>query len=383
MFSKASPDTSTIALGLEGSANKIGIGIIDNTGTILANTRRTYVAPTGQGFLPRDVRLHHATHVIPLVQQAFVQAKLTPGEIDVICYTKGPGIGAPLHAVAVVSRMLSQLWHKPLVGVNHCVAHIEMGRIVACQDTAPTAGQVLDADPALAAAYAELVARAPRFRQICQPAIDPIVFYVSGGNTQVIAYARKRYRIFGETIDIAAGNLLDRFARLGGISNDPNPGYNVEQLAKKGTQYVRLPYTVKGMDVALGGMLDQLARLIRTSVRKGELSVADLCFSLQETLFAMLVETTERALAHCRKSSVLIVGGVGCNKRLQRMMADMCAQRGAQLSAMDHRYCIDNGAMIAYAGLLEFIAGKTTPLDEAYVTQRFRTDMVQTIWRLD
>jgi N6-L-threonylcarbamoyladenine synthase len=68
----------------------------------------------------------------------------------------------------------------------------------------------------------------------------------------------------------------------------------------------------------------------------------------------MLVETTERAMAHCGSKEVLLVGGVGCNKRLQEMMAQMCAERGGLVCAMDDRYCIDNGAMIAYAGVLEF-----------------------------
>lgn len=82
---------------------------------------------------------------------------------------------------------------------------------------------------------------------------NPTVLYVSGGNTQIIAYARKRYRIFGETIDIAVGNCLDRFARILKISNAPSPGYNVEQMAKNGSQYVPLPYCVKGMDVSFSG----------------------------------------------------------------------------------------------------------------------------------
>ena len=123
---------------------------------------------------------------------------------------------------------------------------------------------------------------------------NPTVLYVSGGNTQVIAYSQKRYRIFGETIDIAVGNCLDRFARIIKVPNDPSPGYNIEQLAKKGKKFVPLPYVVKGMDVSFSGILsfieDCAAKLT------GEYSVEDLCFSLQETVFAMLVETTGKYL---------------------------------------------------------------------------------------
>ena len=84
-------------------------------------------------------------------------------------------------------------------------------------------------------------------------------------------------------------------------------------------------------------------------------SKEDLCYSLQETLFAMLVEITERAMAHCGSKEVLLVGGVGCNVRLQKMMEEMAQQRGGSVCAMDDRYCVDNGAMIAYAGVLEYL----------------------------
>jgi N6-L-threonylcarbamoyladenine synthase len=240
--------------------------------------------------------------------------------------------------------MLSLLWKIPLVAVNHCVGHIEMGRIV-------TGAQ------------------------------DPVVLYVSGGNTQVIAYADQRYRIFGETIDIAIGNCLDRFARVLKLSNDPSPGYNIEQLAKQGNKFVELPYSVKGMDVSFSGILSYVEEAANAMISKGEATPADLCFSLQETLFAMLVEITERAMAHCNKSDVLIVGGVGCNLRLQEMMRIMVGERGGCLYHTDDRYCIDNGAMIAWPGLIAFKAGTTTPMKDATCTQRFRTDDVLVTWR--
>ena len=114
---------------------------------------------------------------------------------------------------------------------------------------------------------------------------------------------------------------------------------------------------------------------------KGNISVEDLCFSLQETIFAMLVETTERALAHTGARQVLIVGGVGCNRRLQSMMQTMVNERVAELCAMDYRYCIDNGAMVAQAGILAFQMNVITPLEEATCTQRYRTDAMEVVWR--
>ena len=252
----------------------------------------------------------------------------------------GPGMGPPLVSVAIVARTLSLLWNKPLIPVNHCIGHIEMGRLIT-------------------------------------GAVNTVVLYVSGGNTQVIAYSEKKYRIFGETIDIAIGNCLDRFARIINLSNDPSPGYNIEQFAKRGKELIELPYVVKGMDVSFSGILSFAEDI------SSKHTPEDLCFSLQETLFAMLVEITERAMAHIRADEVMIVGGVGCNLKLQEMMGKMVAQRGGKLFAADERFCIDNGLMIAQAGLLMFQSGYRAEWEDCFCTQRFRTDEVLVTWRDD
>jgi len=230
-------------------------------------------------------------------------------------------------------------------------------------------------------------------------ASNPVVLYVSGGNTQVIAYASQRYRIFGEALDIAVGNCLDRFARTLAISNDPAPGYNIEQMAKKGKHLLDLPYTVKGMDCSFSGILasvDALAAKLGSNGEAGDgsevwsderdgepITREDLCFTLQETVYAMLVEITERAMAHVGSSQVLIVGGVGSNERLQEMMGRMAQERGGTVFATDERFCIDNGVMIAHAGLLAYEKGQVTSLDDSTCTQRYRTDEVWVRWRDD
>ncbi|KAJ1830962.1 putative tRNA threonylcarbamoyladenosine biosynthesis protein kae1 [Coemansia sp. RSA 2711] len=356
MVTTGSQPQTVIALGLEGSANKLGVGIVKHVYPSgipvdtelrpemieLANVRDTYNPPPGEGFLPRDVAAHHRTTIIELLNQAFAEAQITHDDLDCICFTKGPGMGAPLQAVALVARTLSQLWGLPLVGVNHCVGHIEMGRAITGAE-------------------------------------NPVVLYVSGGNTQVIAYSQQTYRIFGETLDIAIGNCLDRFARVLKLPNDPSPGYNIEQYAKRGSKYIELPYTVKGMDVSFSGILSFIEKMAKTEADK--YTPEDLCYSLQETMFAMLVEITERAMAHIGSTEVLVVGGVGCNVRLQEMMGQMAKERNGKVFATDMRYCIDNGIMIAQAGALAFARGFNTPIQDSWVTQRFRTDQVHVEWR--
>ena len=333
----------TIVIGFEGSANKIGIGVVQD-GEVLSNPRRTYMTPPGVGFLPKDTAKHHRQQVLVVLREALEEANISTEQIDAVAFTRGPGMGAPLASVALVARTVAQLWDKPLLGVNHCIGHIEMGRLI-------TGAQ------------------------------NPTVLYVSGCNTQVIAYSQQKYRIFGETIDIAVGNCLDRFARVLGLSNDPFPGYNIEQCAKEGKKFLPLPFVVKGMDMSFSGILSYIDERAERLIKSGEYSPADLCFSLQETVFAMLVETTERAMAHCGSSEVLIVGGVGCNLRLQEMMRLMCEERGGTLYGTDMRFCVDNGAMIAQAGWEMFRSGTLTPWEETAITQRFRTDEVLVKWR--
>ncbi|KAI0307770.1 O-sialoglycoprotein endopeptidase [Multifurca ochricompacta] len=354
-----STDRPYLALGLEGSANKLGAGIIrhevDGSSTVLSNVRHTYITPPGEGFLPRDTAVHHRQWALKVIEDAVTISSVSMHDLDCICYTKGPGMGAPLQSVALVARTLSLLFNKPLVGVNHCVGHIEMGREI-------TGAQ------------------------------NPVVLYVSGGNTQIIAYSRQCYRIFGETLDIAVGNCLDRFARVINLSNDPSPGFNIEQAAKKGKRLVPLPYSTKGMDVSLSGILTATEALTydkryrpNDSPRNGDdedcFTSADLCFSLQETVFAMLVEITERAMAHIGSKEVLLVGGVGSNVRLQEMMGTMAEERGGKVFATDERFCIDNGIMIAQAGLLSYRMGFQTPIKMSTCTQRYRTDEVHVAWR--
>lgn len=327
-----------IVLGIEGSANKIGVGIMQDN-EILANVRKTYIALSNAGFVPAETANHHRRVILSVVEEALKNAKIKLKQVDLFCYTKGPGMAPPLTVCAIVARTLALFYNKPLVPVNHCIAHIEMGRFIT-------------------------------------GAKNPVVLYVSGGNTQVISYTNKKYRIFGETLDIAIGNCLDRFARMMDISNNPSGGYNIEKLAREGKKYIPLPYVVKGMDVSFSGILSKIAE------HKNE-NINDLCYSLQETLFSSIIEVTERVVSFVGTNEVLIVGGVGCNKRLQDMMNIMLKERNGMLYATDERFLIDNGLMIAYTGKIMHESGYKANFNDCDVTQRFRTDNLEACWRSD
>lgn len=326
-----------IVLGIEGSANKLGVGIVKDR-EILANLRKTYVPPAGEGFIPAKAAEYHREQILQLVEDSLRAANIVLEQVDAFAYTRGPGIQQSLVVVATVVRTLALVYGKPIIPVNHCIAHIEMGRLITNAD-------------------------------------NPVILYVSGGNTQIIAYSDKKYKIFGETLDIAVGNCLDKLARVLNLDNYPSPGLSIEKKAREGKNYIELPYTIKGMDMSFSGILSQLKKL------SGRHSVEDLCYSAQETMFSILVEGTERCMSFVGSKEVLIVGGVGCNERLQEMMNKMVQARGGVLHATDERFCIDNGVMIAYTGLLAYQSGQRARIEDCDVTQRFRTDSVEIAWR--
>ncbi len=322
-----------ICLGIEGTAEKLGVGIVTSDGEILANI--TKHMPLREGIHPREAAQHHAQNIKPLLKKALEKAGVSLDEVDLIAFSRGPGLGPCLRVVAVAARALALKYRLPILGVNHCVAHIEIGRL--------TTG-----------------------------AEDPLTVYASGGNTQVTAYVEGRYRVFGETLDIALGNCIDQFARELELGAPGGP--IVEKLARNGS-YVELPYVVKGMDLSYSGLLTAAVKKAK------EVSVADVCFSLQETAFAMLVEVAERALAHTEKEEVLIAGGVVVNRRLQEMLRSMCAEHGAAFFAPPRDVLGDNGAMIAWLGILSHNSGMKQSLEDTHVIQRWRTDEVEVLWR--
>ncbi|WP_276955869.1 bifunctional N(6)-L-threonylcarbamoyladenine synthase/serine/threonine protein kinase [Methanobrevibacter woesei] len=323
-----------ISLGIEGTAEKTGVGIVDDEGNILGMAGKQLFPEKG-GIHPRIAAEHHAKWIPQLIPQAIEEAGISYNDIDLISFSQGPGLGPALRIVATSARTLALSLNKPIIGVNHCIGHVEIGKL----DTG---------------------------------AVNPVSLYVSGGNSQVIAFESGRYRIFGETLDIAIGNCLDHFGRETGLGHPGGPV--IEKLAKSGS-YIDLPYVVKGMDFSFSGLLSAALR----EHEKGT-AIEDICYSLQETAFAMLVEVTERALSHTQKDEVMLCGGVSANTRLREMLNTMAVEHGAKFYMPQMKLCGDNGVMIAWLGLLMHNQFGPMDIKDTGIIQRFRTDEVDIPW---
>ena len=330
-------------LGIESTAHTLSFGLVDKNGIPYPASTST-IKPEKGGIHPREAADHHKEAAARLLQSALNSQSITASDISAIAYSQGPGLGPCLRIGASIARGLSAKFDVPLIGVNHCVAHIEIGR------------QQCGCD-------------------------DPVLLYVSGGNTQVIARLEGKYRVLGETLDIGIGNMLDKFARAQGI---PFPGGPViEKLAAQWLSDnpnptmdgLELPYAVRGMDLAFSGVLTAALRLVENGK-----PLEAVCWSLQEHVFAACVEVAERALAHTGKTELLLGGGVACNSRLRTMCEQMCEERDSKSYVPPRMYCIDNGTMIARLGWLELGAGRVTKFDNSAIDQYLRTDQTPIIW---
>ncbi|MBS3086856.1 N(6)-L-threonylcarbamoyladenine synthase Kae1 [Candidatus Pacearchaeota archaeon] len=327
-----------IVLGIESTAHTFGIGIVGN-GKILSNVKKSYTTEKG-GIIPMDAAKHHRDNKESIYSEALKNSGVDESKIDAIAVSQGPGLAPCLLQGMGFAKELSRKLGKPIVPVNHCVAHLEIGRVTGAK--------------------------------------DPVMLYASGANTQIIAYASGKFRVFGETLDIGVGNFIDTFARYAGMGFPGGPA--IEKLAQQGKNFLEIPYKVKGMDIALSGILTNL----RQKLESKKHSLPDLAFSLQETVFAMLVEVSERALAHTEKKELLLGGGVACNGRLQEMCKIMCKERGARFFCPEKQFLVDNAAMIAFLGEIMFKSGigfKGKEIESLDIKPRQRTDDVEVSWR--
>ncbi len=325
-----------ISLGIESTAHTFGVGIVSKK-EVLVNVKDSYTTEKG-GMIPMEVGRHHERVKDKVIRKALEEFEIKNGgkKIDLIVYSRGPGIGPSLHVGKNTAKELASKLGVPFIGVNHCVAHLSVGSLVTNVK-------------------------------------DPVLLYASGANTQVIAYEGGKYRVFGETLDQGIGNFIDAFARYIGLGFPGGP--LIEQLAKKSKSYIELPYSVKGMDISLSGILTNL----KNKFDSGKFKVEDLAYSLQETAFAMLIEVSERAMAHCGKKELLLGGGVACNLRLKEMAEIMCKERKAKCFIPPNSLLVDNGAMIAYQGIIEHDAGREEKDFE--IKPYERTDDVDVFWK--
>jgi universal protein Kae1 len=325
-----------VVLGIESTAHTASVGIVDEGAQVVALASAMH-RPERGGIHPREAANHHVEVLPELVRRALEEGRVRPADVEAVAFAQGPGLGPCLRAGATVARMLSMAWRRPLVPVNHCVAHVEIARVLSGLD-------------------------------------DPLLLYASGGNTQVIAHARGRYRVLGETLDVGIGNFLDKlWIELGGTFPG---GPALEREALEGRELFPLPYSVHGMDVAFSGMMTAAPALRARGAAR-----PDLAYSVEVTAYAMLTEITERALAHLRGEGVVLGGGVACNERLRGMVRAMVEGRGGTMFAPPRPLCVDNGAMIAWTGLLAHRAGVSVSVAGSAVEPRQRTDLVATPWR--
>jgi N6-L-threonylcarbamoyladenine synthase len=322
-------------LGIESTAHTFSVAVVDDKCKIFSNEKDTLTTESG-GLIPRELAEHHYRVAPEIIQKALDTANCSVKDIDLIAFSQGPGIGNALRVGAIAARQLSLINKIPLVGVNHCIAHVEIGR------------------------------------KLCK-AKDPVLLYASGANTQIICFENSYYRVFGETLDIGIGNFLDSFGRKLGLGFPAGP--KLDAMYFEGKDLIDLPYTVKGMDLAFSGLLTSAANKI------GGVKHEDLVYSSLHNAFAMLTEVTERALAHTEKKEVILGGGVGCSKALQEMVGKMCEERGAVLKVPPNGVMVDNAAMIAWTGILMHKNGHETKVKDSEILPKQRTDDVRAYWR--
>ncbi len=328
-------------MGIESTAHTFSASLVSERGGVLTNAKDVYVPPEGSGIHPAEAAQHHLSVAVKVIHQALEAGSLRGSEIesiDAIAYSMGPGLGPCLRVGAVAARTLALSTGKPIVAVNHAVGHIELGCLLTGAKT-------------------------------------PLVLLISGGHTMVVAHSNGVWRVLGETLDLTLGQLLDQIGRYVGFSSPC--GRKIEEAASKSRRYLKLPYTVKGNDVSFSGVLTAAKRLV-----DGGASFEDVCYSLQETAFAITTEVTERALAFTGSRELLVVGGVAANRRLSEMLETMAKRHKASVKVVPPQFSGDCGAQIAWTGLLAFRSGESLArVADGVVRQSWRLDTVPTPWR--
>ena len=344
-------------LGIEGTAWCASAALYDaETDSVLIESAP--YEPDSGGIHPREAAEHMSEAIPEVVDRVLTAAEERhgPDAVDAVAFSRGPGLGPCLRIVGTAARSLAGTLGVPLVGVNHMVAHLEIGRHRSGFD-------------------------------------NPVCLNASGANAHLLGYHDGRYRVLGETMDAGVGNAIDKFTRHVGWSHPGGPKVeaaaaefaasagetDVEGESSGGTtetDLLDLPYVVKGMDFSFSGISSAANDAADEGVPVGEI-----CFSLQEHVFAMLTEVAERALSLTGADELVLGGGVAQNDRLREMLAAMCGARGAAFHAPEPRFLRDNAGMIAVLGAKMAAAGDTVAVAESAVDPNFRPDQVPVTWR--
>jgi len=326
-------------LGIEGTAWAASAALYDSEADDVFIETDAYQPESG-GIDPSEAAEHMRDAIPTVVDAALAEAAARAPDddplVDAVAFSRGPGLGPCLRIVGTAARSLALTLDVPLVGVNHMVAHLEIGRHRSGFDS-------------------------------------PVCLNASGANAHVLGFHDGRYRVLGETMDTGVGNSIDKFTRHVGWSHPGGP--KVEDAAKDGA-YTDLPYVVKGMDFSFSGIMSAAKQAYDRGV-----PVEDVCYSLQETIFAMLTEVAERALSLTGSDELVLGGGVAQNERLREMLAAMCEQRGADFFAPEPRFLRDNAGMIAVLGATMYEAGDTIEIEDSRIDSDFRPDQVPVTWR--
>ncbi|TKX68041.1 bifunctional N(6)-L-threonylcarbamoyladenine synthase/serine/threonine protein kinase [Halorubrum sp. SP9] len=360
-------------LGIEGTAWCASAALYDaETDAVLIESDP--YEPDSGGIHPREAAEHMSEAIPEVVDDVLTaaEAEYGPNAVDAVAFSRGPGLGPCLRIVGTAARALAGTLSVPLVGVNHMVAHLEIGRHRSGFD-------------------------------------NPVCLNASGANAHLLGYHDGRYRVLGETMDAGVGNALDKFTRHVGWSHPGGP--KVEAAAAEfaaaaggrgdgsrdgdgdesrvgdgdgngnsgsvaAADLLDLPYVVKGMDFSFSGISSAANDAADDGV-----PVEEICFSLQEHVFAMLTEVSERALSLTGADELVLGGGVAQNDRLREMLAAMCEARGAEFHAPEPRFLRDNAGMIAVLGAKMAASGDTIPIAESRVDPDFRPDQVPVTWR--
>ena len=325
-----------LVLGIESSCDETGVALVRTregaVPELLGQALHSQIAMHADygGVVPELASRDHIRRIIPLANQALAQAGQALAAIDVVAYTRGPGLAGALLVGAGVACALGAALRKPVLGVHHLEGHL--------------LSPFLSADP---------------------PEFPFVALLVSGGHTQLMRVdGVGQYELLGETIDDAAGEAFDKSAKLLGLGYPGGPA--LARLADFGdATSFKLPRPLLNsgdLDFSFAG----LKTAVLTQARKFEGSPceqqrADLAASTQAAIVEVLVKKSLKALAQTGLNRLVVAGGVGANAALREQLNAACTARGARVHYPELALCTDNGAMIALAAAMRLQAGVEAP----------------------